>query len=314
MTQSPFSVAMPAYNASEFLAATLDSIINQEMPPVEIVVVDDGSTDSTPQILESYSDKVRSIRIQNSGPGHARKVAVEACTSQWIALCDSDDLWLPEHLSRFHHAINRHPDINILISNFSSFGETATGSTPHFQTARKEWFDCYGEEIAEDQWLLSRPYEAFLEFNPAYPSGMAFTKDIYEQSGGIIEKYSRWKAEDSEFTRRLVAAPDARVWLDNRVGWFYRRHGQNFSETQWRNVEARAVILEEHIRKGVVPESCAVAANDVAERTRAKAFDIAYWTGFYREAIVIYNKVPQRQKSVMRKARRIMCSLKSLKV
>jgi|APTNR8051073442_1049403.scaffolds.fasta_scaffold16766_2 glycosyltransferase involved in cell wall biosynthesis len=168
-----FSVAIPAYNSAPFIGETLDAILNQTYPPAEVVVVDDGSTDETAAVLNRYVHRVRSLRITNSGPGIARKTAVELCTSAWIALCDSDDVWNPDYLDRKVRLIDRFPDINLACANFASFGP---GAVPgHTHQPPTGWRETFAEAEAEDFVLLNDPYRAFLSFNIAYPSGTAFT-------------------------------------------------------------------------------------------------------------------------------------------
>lgn len=97
------SVLIRTYNRAAMLADALDSALNQTLPAKEIVVIDDGSTDETPRLVESYRAKnphVRYIRTVNLGPGHAARRGVEECRSRYIAFLDSDDLWSPHHLEK----------------------------------------------------------------------------------------------------------------------------------------------------------------------------------------------------------------------
>ena len=87
------SVVIPAYNRADFIKATVETILAQSLPPVEIIIVDDGSTDHTPQVCAQFGPPVRYIRHQNEGPSGARNHGIRAATGDWIAFCDSDDLW-----------------------------------------------------------------------------------------------------------------------------------------------------------------------------------------------------------------------------
>jgi glycosyltransferase involved in cell wall biosynthesis len=88
------SVVIPAYNASRFIAATLESVLGQTLPADEIVVVDDGSTDDTAAIAESFGPPVRVFRRPNSRQGASRNFGVKQTSSEWIAFTDADDLLL----------------------------------------------------------------------------------------------------------------------------------------------------------------------------------------------------------------------------
>lgn len=98
------SVIVPAYNLENYIARTLDSILTQTYKDIEIVIVDDGSTDSTGEIIDKYSEKYPSIKvfhIENSGVTNARLTGIANACGDWIGFCDGDDYIEPdmyEHL------------------------------------------------------------------------------------------------------------------------------------------------------------------------------------------------------------------------
>ena len=96
------SIITPVYNAEEFLMETIESVKNQTFQNWEMILVDDGSTDDSLSIINSYSEKDKRIRCiqlqQNSGAAIARNTGIEHSDSPYIAFLDSDDLWLPEKL------------------------------------------------------------------------------------------------------------------------------------------------------------------------------------------------------------------------
>ena len=95
------SVVVPVYNGARHVAAALESILGQKFRPREIIVVDDGSTDATPRVLKSCSDRIHTIRQDNRGPSAARNIGMAHSTAPLIAFLDADDVWLPEALT--HH-------------------------------------------------------------------------------------------------------------------------------------------------------------------------------------------------------------------
>lgn len=94
------SVVIPCYNAAPFLRETLDSVLNQTRPAMEVIVVDDGSTDDSAAIAESYGPPVRVICQENQGESVARNRGMDEAQGDWIALLDADDRWLPHKLER----------------------------------------------------------------------------------------------------------------------------------------------------------------------------------------------------------------------
>ena len=93
------SVVIPAYNAERYLRETLDSVLAQTYRDLEVLVVDDGSTDTTRDVVRSYGEPVRCIEQENAGPSPARNRGIREARGDLVAFVDSDDLWLPEKLA-----------------------------------------------------------------------------------------------------------------------------------------------------------------------------------------------------------------------
>jgi GT2 family glycosyltransferase len=94
------SVIIPAYNAAGTLSRTLRSVLAQTLPPLETIVIDDGSSDRTAAVAAAFAPQVRLLRRANGGPGSARNTGIRAACGAWIALLDADDTWAPEKLER----------------------------------------------------------------------------------------------------------------------------------------------------------------------------------------------------------------------
>lgn len=99
------SAVIPTYNREQIIARAIDSVLSQEFPVSEIIVVDDGSQDDTRKIIESYGEKVRYVYQENAGVAVARNRGVREAKHEWIAFLDSDDSWLPDHLRRITEVI-----------------------------------------------------------------------------------------------------------------------------------------------------------------------------------------------------------------
>jgi glycosyltransferase involved in cell wall biosynthesis len=113
------SVVIPAYNKERWLGRAIDSVLSQERPADEILVVDDGSTDRTEQVAAGYGGKIRYIRQENSGPSAARNAGIAAAAGSWIAFLDADDQWLPEKLKLQTLHLNRHPNLAWTTGNYT---------------------------------------------------------------------------------------------------------------------------------------------------------------------------------------------------
>lgn len=112
------SVVIPTYNRAAFLSEAIDSALAQTGVDLEVIVVDDGSTDSTESVVASYdAGLVLYIRQENSGASVARNTGIFAASKPWVALLDSDDVWLPGKLARQFQDLSQNPDAIAHITN-----------------------------------------------------------------------------------------------------------------------------------------------------------------------------------------------------
>ena len=126
MTVPLVSVVIPAYNRAHLLPETLESVLAQSYTSIETIVVDDGSTDNTAQLLEGYGPHIRVIAQANQGEGPARNTGIAAARGTYIAFVDSDDIWLPEKLERQLQVLTSRPDLRWAYSDAYVF-DGATG-------------------------------------------------------------------------------------------------------------------------------------------------------------------------------------------
>ncbi|MGD8447855.1 MAG: glycosyltransferase [Desulfobacterales bacterium] len=107
------SVIIPTYNRGWIIREAIDSVMVQDYRDFELIVVDDGSTDNTPDILDSFRDEIRVLRQENQGVSAARNRGLATASGRFIAFLDSDDLWLPQKLLRQVEFFNKNPDAQI---------------------------------------------------------------------------------------------------------------------------------------------------------------------------------------------------------
>jgi glycosyltransferase involved in cell wall biosynthesis len=100
------AAVIPAHNREQLVARAIDSVLAQKRRPDEIVVVDDGSTDDTAEVVARYGEPVTLVRQANGGVSAARNAGVARCTSDFVALLDSDDFWEQAHLGRMERAVD----------------------------------------------------------------------------------------------------------------------------------------------------------------------------------------------------------------
>ncbi len=117
------SVLIPACNCSKTIQLTLDSVLAQTLPPDEVIVMDDGSTDSTFGILSSYRPRIKVLQQPNTGVAGARNALVKKANCDLVSFLDSDDLWHPRYLEVQRRLFDEHPDaVAFYAGNVNFFG------------------------------------------------------------------------------------------------------------------------------------------------------------------------------------------------
>ncbi len=270
------SVAIPTYNRADYLQETLEAILAQTYPATEIVVVDDGSTDNTPEVLARFGQRIKSLRISNSGCTVARKTAVEASTCPWLAFCDSDDVWLPHHLQRRMALLAKYPEANFSFCNAEFFGPTAIGGGCIYDYAPAGWWAGLGAANTDNCLLLGEAlYLHMLRFNPAWPSTVVLSRDLYQKIGGIDPRYAFMVAEDGDMARKAVLQGCSLA--DFSVTVRQRRHESNTSGSELKSRLGRHRILQDHIDLGVAPSHWHDDVRQALETTLQDAFLLAYY-------------------------------------
>ena len=121
MKSSLVSCIVPVFNGERYLAEALDSILKQSYWPLEIIVVDDGSTDTTPAVAACYGDRIRYVRQDNAGAPAARNLGLRLAGGEFLAFLDSDDLWHPEKLERQMRRFEARPELDLCVTYLQNF-------------------------------------------------------------------------------------------------------------------------------------------------------------------------------------------------
>ena len=124
------SVIIPTYNRADFLAEAVDSVLGQTWKDLEVIVVDDGSTDESQEILRRYGDRVRFFYQENEGPSSARNLGASRARGQFLAFLDSDDVWEPNKLDAQMAFLRSHPDVRMVCCGGYVLGKSRRRRTP----------------------------------------------------------------------------------------------------------------------------------------------------------------------------------------
>jgi len=118
---APVSVVIPCYNGARYLGEAVRSVLDQDYEPLEILVVDDGSTDSSVEVARSFGERVHSISRPHLGASAARNHGIEHARGDMLAFLDADDLWTKGRLRLQLAAFERDPKIDIVIGHTEQF-------------------------------------------------------------------------------------------------------------------------------------------------------------------------------------------------
>ena len=221
------TVIIPAYNRERFIAKAIESVLAQTLQPEDIIVVDDGSTDRTAEIVRSYENSVKLIQIENngSGPSRPRNIGIEAAKSKYITLLDSDDYFLPTLLERHEQIQTHYPDIGLVGQNFF---RDRSGTDELEQNDPYIARNCQ-KQIASNKFYRigsTEAYSALCQGNFLTScTGATFLKSVWESVSGFDESLSTSNDYDFFF----------RVLRKNHLGFIdeplfvYVAHNQNIS-------------------------------------------------------------------------------------
>lgn len=234
------SLVIPAYNRASLIGATLDSALNQTRPFLEIIVVDDGSTDNIREVLDRYGERIRRLHVPNGGVQRARNLGVAAAAGQYVALCDSDDLLEPAYVETMHSWLAVHEACDSIYSNFVTFDEDGV-IADKFAGAPLDFFD---GAARSGQFYHTIPdlYARTLQYQPLFSSGNLIRRALYERLGGYDPQFNGIGGEDYEFTLRLIDVADMALCITPLV--CVRRHRGNDSTDNVRQVSGDVAILE----------------------------------------------------------------------
>ena len=156
------SIVIPLYNKERFIKETLDSVFNQSFTDYEIIIVNDGSTDSSVFIVNAIEDqRITVLSNQNKGVSHARNFGISKANSDLIALLDGDDLWEPNHLENLYNLYEKFPDCGLYATAYN-----------------KKYFN--GEKIKASYNGLAKEYFGIIEdyFSASIKDGIAWTSAV----------------------------------------------------------------------------------------------------------------------------------------
>ncbi len=213
--KSFFSVVISVYNKAEYIQKTISSVLNQSFEDFELIVINDGSTDTSEQLINIFKDKrLRLITTQNQGASNARNTGIREASSNYIALLDGDDLWDTDYLKTIHEAIIKYPKIKVFASALA-------------QKYKSKVIPVNYNFTQESLFEVHDYFKSSLKYSLLSSSSIVFNKAILSEIG--------------DFDASIASGQDTDLWIRiglnfeivfaNKILAFYRHVPNSLSNT-----------------------------------------------------------------------------------
>jgi glycosyltransferase involved in cell wall biosynthesis len=227
MSNTQISVVVPTYNRAQLLPRTIDSVLNQTLADFELIIVDDGSTDDTPSVIESYDDdRLTYIQFdENRGANAARNAGIRNANAPYVSFLDSDDEFDATHLE-------------VVVSHLESLPKRVGG----VYTSQRFVED--GQEV--DQFIARKeftaPEQVLRDYQAGGFPGWTFRTAVFDDVGTLDESLEG--LQDREFLIRFLEqydfAPVPEILVDHHY------HGDRMSENPTRKLSALEKLIDKH--------------------------------------------------------------------
>lgn len=273
-TQLPLvSVVIPTYNSAQYLPETIESVLSQSWQDFEIIIVDDGSTDNTQEVVGAFnSNKIRYMRQENSGgPSRPRNVGIHRARGKYIALFDSDDLMSRNKLDEAVAFLERYSDLGLLFANFEVCNERGDNFPGTFLDELQTFWDLPKQQVGEKRFIIESAvaYEKLFCQNFIGTSGTVIPKAVFLSVGGFDESIAGPEDRDMwlRISRRYVIG-----YLDI-VGHRYRRRDTGImGRGEGVLAPYRIRVMRKQLETGLSPSLQRHARRNIA----LSMFDLAY--------------------------------------
>jgi glycosyltransferase involved in cell wall biosynthesis len=286
------SAIITTYNRAQFLAETIEAVLAQTLRPMEIIVVDDGSTDETAELLAKYP--VRAHRISNMGPSAARAAGLALARGDWIAFCDDDDLWKPGYIE----AMSRHlgGGVRFGFANFVEIHDGVWGTRDKFSLAPPGYFESIGDSF----------YPHLLRWVPQVPSTTIIAASLLREVGGVDPSFGRGWCEDWELELRCVQ--QGRIAFINEPLVGIRRHAYNMTANRLALLLGNIRVLDMARNRHPAAARYAEVLEERLADNCIEAVDEAFSTGRTDLVRDLARRVPAVRRSWRLRAKRAICT------
>lgn len=235
------SVLVPAFNVERFIAQSVASALKQTLDDIEVIVINDGSTDGTAEALTSYMDQIVYAEQSNRGLAGARNAALARATGKYVALLDGDDFWPPDRLEKMVPYLESHPEICLATSDAFLVYDTRASTDRAYTRASARWGF---RSMDQDYWIVQ--YN-FMQIHTVMRA------ELFDRHGFFDEALKPQGAEDWDLWIRALTSGDKAGLVDEPLAYYRLREG-SLSNKPLSMVPAEVSVLEKTKRtKGELP-------------------------------------------------------------
>jgi len=234
------SVIIPTYNCSQYLPEAIDSVLAQTCQDFEIVIVDDGSTDNTKDIIEvmsrKFPGKLLYLYQKNKGVCAARNIGIKASTGDYVAFLDADDRWMSPRLQVGVDILESMPDVSLVHANITRINENGQVlSTP----------------TRDSNLLTGKIFKRlFLHLIQVSTPTVLIRKEVLNSVGLFDEYLTRLGSEDKDLWLRI--AYEASVYYIDKPLAFYRHRSGSLSKNYEAMLKGRLYVIDKFYKQGMV--------------------------------------------------------------
>jgi glycosyltransferase involved in cell wall biosynthesis len=234
--KSSVSVIIPAHNAAQYIEQAIESVLNQTLRPIEVIVVNDGSTDETARIVEKFPEPVQLLTQNKSGVSAARNCGIRRAQGKFIAFLDADDVFIRKNKLEKQIKIARERNCDLVISGWRITDENLCKIKD-----RKAWLEA--PRLNLFNWIRSVP---------VLPSALLVEREKLLEVNGFDETLTN--AEDVDLIFRLALAGCRAEWL-REITVAYRQHAGNATNQVRRQNKGFQTVLDKLFRHPGLPVS-----------------------------------------------------------
>lgn len=240
MRMPEISVVIPTYNTGELILEALNSVFEQSFSDYEIVVIDDGSTDGTRDILDPFINKIEYFYQENQGLAVARNTGLSKARGKYITYLDADDVWFPDNLALKYKLLEDDPDLAGIFSEFTMFDENGiinlNATKELFPFFARTGFDypdifekhkkCSNNKGGSFDFYYGRIFDKLFYGNFILPTSMLFRREFTENVGSFVphmrtqQDYEYWLRFSQKYPFGFIDYPLVK----------YRRHSKQLTD------------------------------------------------------------------------------------